>query len=150
MELPEQHAVHLRVADRQHCRRHRQVLRADQEADRRQALGPGPRRERQARRHGYKSKIKAKIRGDRASIKIKAQRIKGKKVKGKLTVKEIVRVKDDGTIKYKKIGKTKIKKGKGTVSLKKLKKGKHKIVFFFQGKGKVGSSELTKTVKTKR
>lgn len=99
---------------------------------------------------GYKSKIKAKIRGDRASIKIKAQRIKGKKVKGKLTVKEIVRVKDDGTIKYKKIGKTKIKKGKGTVSLKKLKKGKHKIVFFFQGKGKVGSSELTKTVKTKR
>lgn len=99
---------------------------------------------------GYKSKIKAKIRGDRAFITIKAQKIKGKKVKGKITVKEIVRVKDDGTIKYKKIGKTKIKKAKGTVSLKKLKKGKHKIVFFFKGKGKVGSSELTKKVKTKR
>ena len=49
-------------------------------------------------------------------------------------------VKDDGDDKYKKIGKGKIKKGKGTVSLRKLKKGKHKLVFFFNGKGKVGSA----------
>ena len=78
------------------------------------------------------------------------QAVKAKKVKGKVVVKEIVKVKDNGTIKYKKIGKTKIKKGKGTVSLAKLKKGKHKLVFFFTGKGKVGSTEVKKKVKAKR
>ena len=41
-------------------------------------------------------------------------------------------------------------KGKGSVSLGKLKKGKHKLVFFFTGKGKVGSNDVTKKVKTKR
>lgn len=96
---------------------------------------------------GYQPKIKVKTKGDTATLKIKAPPVKAKKVKGKVVVKEIVKVKDDGTIKYKKIGKTKIKKGKGTVSLSKLKKGKHKLVFFFVGKGKVGSNDVTKKVK---
>lgn len=96
---------------------------------------------------GYQPKIKVKVKGDTASLKIKAPPVKAKKVKGKVVVKEIVKVKDDGTIKYKKVGKTKIKKGKGTVSLSKLKKGKHKLVFFFTGKGKVGSNDVTKKVK---
>lgn len=99
---------------------------------------------------GYQPKIKVKIKGDTASIKVKANPVKGKKVKGSIVVKEIVKVKDDGTIKYKKVAKAKIKKGKGTVSLKKLKKGKHKLVFFFAGKGKVGSNDVAKKVKAKR
>lgn len=99
---------------------------------------------------GYQPKIKVKIKGTKASIKIKASPVKAKKVKGTIVVKEIVKVKDDGTIKYKKVAKTKIKKGKGTASLSKLKKGKHKLVFFFTGKGKVGSNEETKKVKIKR
>ena len=99
---------------------------------------------------GYKPKLKVKVAGGKASITVKAKPVKGKKVKGSVVVKEIVKVKDNGTIKYKKIGKTKIAKGKGTVSLAKLKKGKHKLVFFFEGKGKVGSTEVKKKVKTTR
>ena len=100
---------------------------------------------------GYKPKVKVKVKGGKATFKIKANPVKAKKVKGTVVVKEIVKVKDDGTIKYKKIAKTKIKKGKGTASLKKLKKkGKHKLVFFFTGKGKVGSNDVTKKVKVKR
>ncbi|MEO5665539.1 MAG: carboxypeptidase-like regulatory domain-containing protein [Nocardioides sp.] len=96
---------------------------------------------------GYQPKIKVKVKGDKASLKVKAPPVKAKKVKGTVVVKEIVKVKDDGTIKYKKIAKGKIKKGKGTISLSKLKKGKHKLVFFFTGKGKVGSNDVTKKVK---
>lgn len=96
---------------------------------------------------GYQPKIKAKVKGAKATFKIKANPVKAKKVKGSIVVKEIVKVKDDGTIKYKKVAKAKIKKGKGTASLSKLKKGKHKLVFVFTGKGKVGSNEVTKKVK---
>lgn len=99
---------------------------------------------------GYKPKVKIKLAGGKAAIKVKAKPVKAKKIKGKVVVKEIVKVKNDGSIKYKKIGKTKIAKGKGTVSLAKLKKGKHKLVFFFKGKGKVGSTEVKKKVKIKR
>ncbi|WP_157953158.1 carboxypeptidase-like regulatory domain-containing protein [Nocardioides allogilvus] len=99
---------------------------------------------------GYQPKIKVKVKGSKASLKIKASPVKAKKVKGTVIVKEIVKVNDNGTVKYKKVAKTKIKKGKGTVSLSKLKKGKHKLVFFFTGKGKVGSNEEAKKVKVKR
>lgn len=98
---------------------------------------------------GYKPKVKVKVKGATASLKVKAPPVKAKKVKGKVVVKEIVKVKDNGEIKYKKVGKGKIAKGKGAVSLATLKKGKHKLVFFFQGKGKVGSTEVKKKVKTK-
>lgn len=101
-------------------------------------------------RVGYKPKLKVKVAGGKATIKVKAKPVKGKKVKGKLVVKEIVKVRDDGTIKYKKVGKAKITKGAGTVSLTKLKKGKHKLVFFFTGKGKVGSNDKAVKVKIKR
>jgi hypothetical protein len=99
---------------------------------------------------GYKPKLKVKVKGGVAALKVKAPPVKAKKVKGKVVVKEIVKVKDNGEIKYKKVGKAKIAKGKGNVSLAKLKKGKHKLVFFFKGKGKVGSTEVSKKVKTKR
>lgn len=99
---------------------------------------------------GYQPKVKAKVKGDKVSFKVKATPVKSKKVKGSIVIKEIVKVKDDGTIKYKKIGKAKIKKGKGTASLSKLKKGKRKLVFFFTGKGKVGSTDVSKKVKVKR
>lgn len=96
---------------------------------------------------GYKPKVKVKVKGANASFTIKASPVKAKKIKGSVVVKEIVKVKDDGTIKYKKIAKAKIKKGKGSASLSKLKKGKHKLVFIFTGKGKVGSNDVTKKVK---
>ncbi len=99
---------------------------------------------------GYKPKIKIDVTGDKAAIKVKASPVKAKKVKGTVVVKEIVKVRNDGTIKYKKITKTKIRKGKGAVSLAKLKKGKHKLVFFFKGKGKVGSNDVKVKVRTKR
>jgi protocatechuate 3,4-dioxygenase beta subunit len=99
---------------------------------------------------GYKPKVKLKVKGGKAAITVKAKPVKAKKVKGTVVVKEIVKIKDNGKVKYKKVGKTKIAKGKGSVSLAKLKKGKHKLVFFFKGKGKVGSTEVKKKVKVKR
>jgi hypothetical protein len=99
---------------------------------------------------GYQPKINVKVQGDEATIKVKASPVKVKKIKGTMVVKEIIKVKDDGTIKYKKIARTKINKGKGTVSLAKLKKGKHKLVFFFTGTGKVGSNDESVKVKIKR
>lgn len=99
---------------------------------------------------GYQPKVKVKLKGTAASFKVKANPVKAKKVKGTVVVKEIVKVSEDGTIKYKKVAKAKIKKGKGAVKLNKLKKGKHKLVFFFTGKGKVGSTEVAKKVKVKR
>ncbi|PUA81475.1 hypothetical protein C7S10_05160 [Nocardioides currus] len=99
---------------------------------------------------GYQPKVKVKVKGGQASFKVKASPVKAKKVKGSIVVKEIVKVTDNGTVKYKKVAKAKIKKGKGAVSLGKLKKGKHKLVFFFTGKGSVGSTEVAKKVKVKR
>ncbi len=47
--------------------------------------------------------------------------------------------------------KPKLKKGLGTVTLKKtLAKGKHTLVFRLKGQGKVGFGDLTKTVKINR
>lgn len=96
---------------------------------------------------GYKPKIKAKVKGSSVTFKIKAKPVKGKKVKGTVVAKEIVKVKKNGKIKYKLLGKTKIKKGQGKLSLGKLKKGKHKVVFFFKGKGKVGSNDIKRKIK---
>ncbi len=93
-------------------------------------------------------KVKIKAKGDSASIKVKVKGLKAKKIKGSVKVREIVKVKANGEPKYKKIGKAKIKNGKGRVSLAKLKgKGKHKVVFTFKFKGKVGNIEITKKVK---
>ncbi len=99
---------------------------------------------------GYQPKVKVKVRGSKATLQVKANPVKAKKVRGKVVIKEIVKVKDDGTIKYEPVAKAKIKKGKGTASLGKLKRGKHKLVFFFTGRGKVGSNDETVKVKVKR
>lgn len=96
---------------------------------------------------GYKPTIKLKGKGKTLKVTIKAKPVKAKKIKGKLIAKEIVKVKADGTIKYKKVGKAKVKKGKATLKLKLKGKGKHKVVIFFIGKGKVGSNDVTKKLK---
>jgi hypothetical protein len=100
---------------------------------------------------GYKPKVKAKVTKKSAAITLKAKPLKAKKVKATITVFEIVGVKKNGDDKLKKLGKAKIKKGKGTVKFKKaLDKGKHKLVFTVKGKGKVGSGDIMKKVKIKR
>ena len=99
---------------------------------------------------GHKPRIKVTTAGGKATIKVRANPVKNKSVKGKMVVKEIIKVRDDATIKYKKIAQAKIKKGKGTVSLAKLKQGKHTLVFFFTGKGRVGSNDERVKVKIKR
>ncbi len=98
---------------------------------------------------GLKPKVKAKAQGKSLAIKVKVKGLKTKKVKGTVIVKEIVGVKDNGELKLKKVGKAKVKKGKATVSLAKLKKdkAKDKLQVVFIGKGKAGSTEITKKVK---
>ena len=52
---------------------------------------------------------------------------------------------------YKKVGKAKLRNGKATVTLKKLTKGKNKLVFEITLKGgKYGNAEVAKTVKVKK
>ncbi|WP_426245930.1 carboxypeptidase regulatory-like domain-containing protein [Nocardioides sp. LHG3406-4] len=93
-------------------------------------------------------KVKIKAHGKSASIAVKVKGLKAKKIKGSVTAREIVKVKANGEPKYKKLGKAKITNGKGHVSLAKLKgKGKHKVVFTFKFKGKVGNIEITKKIK---
>ena len=99
---------------------------------------------------GYQPKVKIKGGATSLSVKVKVKGVKSKKVKGSLVAKEIVKVKANGDPKYKKVGKAKVKKGKATIKLKLQGKGKHKVVFFFTGKGKVGSTEVTKKIKTKK
>ncbi|MCP3420903.1 hypothetical protein [Nocardioides pinisoli] len=100
---------------------------------------------------GYKPKVKAKVSKKSAAITLKVKPLKAKKVKATVTVFENVGVKKNGEDKLKKLGKAKIKKGKGVVRFKKaLGKGKHKLVFTVKGKGKVGSGDIMKKVKIKR
>lgn len=100
---------------------------------------------------GYKPKVKANVSKKSAAITLKVKPLKAKKVKATVTVFELVGVKKNGDDKLKKLGKAKIKKGKGVVRFKKaLSKGKHKLVFTVKGKGKVGSGDIMKKVKIKR
>ncbi|MGF9759605.1 carboxypeptidase-like regulatory domain-containing protein [Microvirga sp. 0TCS3.31] len=100
---------------------------------------------------GYKPKVKAKVSKKSAAITLKVKPLKAKKVKATVTVFEKVGVKKNGDDKLKKLGKAKIKNGKGVVRFKKaLGKGKHKLVFTVKGKGKVGSGDIQKKVKIKR
>ena len=51
---------------------------------------------------------------------------------------------------YKKVGKAKLRNGKASLKLKKLSKGKNKLVFEITLKGgKYGNAEVAKTVKVK-
>ncbi len=100
---------------------------------------------------GYKPKLKAKVSGKKIALLLKAKPLKSKKVKATVVVYEVVGKKANGEAKLKKLGKAKVKKGAGTVTLKKaLGKGKHKLVFRIKGAGKVGSGDLLKKVKIKR
>ncbi|WP_299931031.1 hypothetical protein [uncultured Nocardioides sp.] len=100
---------------------------------------------------GYKPKVKANVSKKSAAITLKVKPLKAKKVKATVIVFEKVGVKKNGDDKLKKLGKAKIKKGKGVVRFKKaLSKGKHKLVFTVKGKGKVGSGDIMKKVKIKR
>ena len=100
---------------------------------------------------GYQPKIKAKVSDKKIAITLKAKPLKAKKVKAAIVVYEVVGTRANGETKLKKLGKAKVKKGVGTAKLKKaLKKGKHELVFRITGKGKVGSGDLSKTVKIKR
>ncbi len=100
---------------------------------------------------GYRPKVKAKVSAKAAAITLKVKPLKAKKVKATITVFEIVGVRKNGEDKLKKLGKGKIKKGKGVVRFKKaLGKGKHQLVFSVKGKGKVGSGDIEKKIKLKR
>lgn len=99
---------------------------------------------------GYKTKFKVKVKGSSASFTVKNQKVKAKKIKGKV----MVQIKDGDDVQKKVLGKAKIKKGKGKVSLakvlKKLDKGE-KVVFTFVAKtAKVASADATKKIGGKK
>ena len=153
------HEVHLRVAGRHHGRRPRAVRsrsRSDARATkltRRVTNDAGFARARRSPRPPPRSATSRRSRprsragrGDHAQ----GQAAQGQEGQGHDHVVEIVGVKKNGTTSYKKIGKAKIKNGKGAVRSTSCSKGKHKLVFSVKGKGKVGSGDITKKVKLKR
>lgn len=100
---------------------------------------------------GYQPKLEAKVAPKSISMVLKAKPLKPKKVNATVVAYEVVGRKASGELKLKKLGKAKIKKGVGVITLKKaLAQGKHKLVFRITGKGKVGSGDLTKKVKIRR
>lgn len=98
-----------------------------------------------------KPKTKINVAGKKATVLVSAKKVKAKKFKGSVVAKKIVDTDEYGAPVYKKIGKAKLRNGKATLTLKKLTKGKNKLVFFITLKGgKYGDAEVAKTVKLKR
>lgn len=97
-----------------------------------------------------KPKVKVSVKGAKASVSVSAKKVKAKKFKGKVVVKKIVREDEYGAPVYKTVGKAKLRNGKASLTLKKLAKGKNKLVFQITlSGGKYGNAEVTKTVKRK-
>ena len=98
-----------------------------------------------------KPKVKVSVTGKTASVSVSAKKVKAKKFKGTVVAKKIVDTDELGVPVYKKIGKAKLRNGKASLTLKKLSKGKNKLVFFITLKGgKYGDAEVAKTIKVKR
>jgi len=98
-----------------------------------------------------KPKVKISVNGNKASVVVKDKKVKAKKFKGKVVVQKIVREDEFGAPVYKKVGTAKLRDGKATVTLKKLIKGKNKLVFEVDLKGgKYGDATVAKTVKVKK
>jgi len=98
-----------------------------------------------------KPKVKVAVKGTKATITVSAKKVKAKKFKGSVVVRKVVREDEYGAPVYKKIGRAKLRNGKAALTLKKLSKGKNKLVFEITLKGgKYGNAEVTRTVKLKR
>ncbi len=98
-----------------------------------------------------KPKVKVAVKGTKATVTVSAKKVKAKKFKGSVVVQRIVREDEYGAPVYKKIGKAKLRNGKAALTLKKLVKGKNKLVFVVTLKGgKYGNAEVSRTVKLKR
>ena len=98
-----------------------------------------------------KPKVKVSVTGTKASVAVSAKKVKAKKFTGKVVAKKIVGEDEYGAPVYKKVGKGKLRNGKATVTLKKLAKGKNKLVFEITLKGgKYGDATVAKTVKVKK
>ena len=98
-----------------------------------------------------KPKVKVSVAGTKATVLVSAKKVKPKKFKGTVVVKKLVGTDDYDAPVYKKIGKAKLRDGKASLTLKKLVKGKNKLVFFVTLKGgKYGNAEVAKTIKVKR
>jgi len=98
-----------------------------------------------------KPKVTISVKGATASIVVKDKKVKAKKFTGKVVVRKIVREDEFGAPVYKKVGKAKLRNGKATVAIKKLAKGKNKLVFEITLKGgKYGDATVAKTVKVKK
>jgi hypothetical protein len=98
-----------------------------------------------------KPKVKVAVNGARAKVTVSAKKVKAAKFKGTVVAKKIVRTDEFGAPVYKKIGKAKLRNGKAALTLKKLTKGKNKVVFVITLKGdKYGDAEVARTIKVKK
>jgi len=100
---------------------------------------------------GKKPKVKVAVNGARAKVSVSAKKVKAKKFTGTVVAKKIVRTDEFGAPVYKKVGKAKLRNGKAALTLKKMTKGKNKVVFLITLKGdKYGDAEVARTIKVKK
>jgi protocatechuate 3,4-dioxygenase beta subunit len=100
---------------------------------------------------GKKPTVKVAVNGARAKVTVSAKKVKAAKFKGTVVAKKVVRTDELGAPVYKKIGKAKLRNGKAALTLKKLTKGKNKVVFLITLKGdKYGDAEVARTIKVKK
>ncbi|WP_168218427.1 carboxypeptidase-like regulatory domain-containing protein [Nocardioides eburneiflavus] len=100
---------------------------------------------------GKKPTVKVAVNGAKAKVTVSAKKVKAAKFKGTVVAKKIVRTDEFGAPVYKKIGKAKLRNGKAALTLKKLTKGKNKVVFLIMLKGdKYGDAEVARTIKVKK
>ncbi len=98
-----------------------------------------------------KPKVKVAVKGTKAAVTVSAKKVKAKKFKGTVVARLIVGEDEYGAPVYKKAGKAKLRNGRASLTLKKLSKGKNKLVFEITLKGgKYGNAEVAKTVKVKK
>lgn len=98
-----------------------------------------------------KPKVKVVVKGAKATVTVSAKKVKAAKFKGTVVAQKIVRTDEFGAPVYKKIGKAKLRNGKVVLTLKKLTKGKNKVVFTVRLKGdKYGDAEVARTIKVKK
>ncbi|HSU01670.1 MAG TPA: carboxypeptidase-like regulatory domain-containing protein [Nocardioides sp.] len=98
-----------------------------------------------------KPKVRVSVTGNKASVTVSAKKVKAKKFKGSVVARKIVDTDEFGAPVYQKIGKAKLRNGKASLTLKKLTKGKNKVVFLITLKGgKYGDAEVARTIKIKR
>ena len=90
------------------------------------------------------------VNGDKATVTVSAKKVKATKFKGTVVAKKIVRTDEFGARSTRRSARPSCATARPPLTLKKLTKGKNKVVFVITLKGgKYGDAEVARTIKVK-